>query len=71
MMPPDLYAMYTKNPLAADHLVRARLKVPENRYYVVTTWPQHLAGRVFVDPTRTRVVKAHKVSKSDSHASEA
>lgn len=64
-MTPEMFARYTADPLAMDAEVRRHFKLPENRYYTVTTWPPERAGQLFVDETRTRVVHAKKVSKSD------
>lgn len=62
---PELLAQYLANPLGMEESVRRLFKLPDNRYFTVTTWPPERAGQVFVDKTRTRVVLTKKVSKSD------
>jgi hypothetical protein len=64
-MPAVLFERYQADPAGTDDAVRQQMGIPEDRYFTVTTWPEHLAGRVFVDKTRTRVVKAQKISKSN------
>lgn len=66
-IPPELFQCYCQNPTdpAADAEIRRIFKIGSNRYYTVVRWPEHLAGRLCVDNTRTRVVSAHKISKSD------
>lgn len=66
-MTPDMFARYSADPYGMDAEVRRLFKLPENRYYTVTTWPLERAGQLFVDETRVRVVHARKVSKSDQH----
>lgn len=61
-IPADLLARYLANPLGTDAEVRKRCQIPEDRYYNVAVWP--VAGRITVE--RSRAVKAHKISKSDS-----
>lgn len=60
-----LLANYEANPLASDSEVRQALSIPENRYYEVTIFPEHLKGNVRL--TGSRAVKAHKISKSDTN----
>ena len=68
-LPTDLFKKYESDSLKYDAEVRAFADVPDNRYYNVSMWPEHLAGRVFLrtptDKDKARVVKAKKVSKSD------
>lgn len=54
---------YLKNPLE-DAEVRREAGVPDDQYYTVSVWPLHLAGRLFVDRSRHRVVRSAKISKS-------
>jgi hypothetical protein len=61
----DQYKEYVANPLAADSKVRKWCGLPENRYYTVSVWPEHISGVVTVDSTRFRVVAAQKISKSN------
>lgn len=63
-MPKELLARYEADPLGVDAEVRRYFKVPENRYYSVSTYPPSVAGRVTV--TTERDVKARKISKSDA-----
>jgi len=61
----ELFARYTANPLALDSEVRKAARVPDNRYYTVTVWPEHLAGVVDINHSVTRHVAATKISKSN------
>lgn len=62
---PEQFQEYVANPLGTDFKVRQWARVPEDRYYSVTVWPEHLAGRVWVTPNLHRTVVAKKISKSD------
>ena len=62
---PEQFAQYSADPLGMDAVVRTWGKVPEDRYYSVSTWPEHLAGRLYVNDKMFRVVKATKISKSN------
>lgn len=66
-IPAGLFQRYCQNPAdpATDAEIRQLFKIPSNRYYTVARWPEHVAGRLYVDETRTRVVPVHKISKSD------
>lgn len=65
VMSGDLFDRYQHDPLKADADVRRIFKVPDNRYYSVTIWPDHMAGRISIDMKRTRAVAGKKISKSD------
>lgn len=54
------------NPEEADYRVRKWANVPDDRYYSVSVWPEHLAGRVF-QTNLFRKVTLKKISKSDNH----
>ena len=56
---------YLKDTLSADEKVRKWCNVPEDKYYSVSVWPEHLAGRVWLTPNMVRKVPAKKISKSD------
>ena len=56
---------YLNNPYTSDNKVRKWASVPEDKYYSVSMWPEHLKGRVFVIPKLHRAVTAKKISKSD------
>ena len=60
----ELFEKYEKNPIACDEEVRSYCKLREDRYYTVSVYPEHLAGRVF-ETNNTRIVKSKKISKSD------
>jgi len=60
----DQFTQYAANPVAMDEQVRSWCKLPEDKYYSVTVWPDELAGVVTLTNV-SRVVKAKKVSKSD------
>ena len=65
-MTPDQFEQYQKSSNSVkDELVRSWFKVPEDKYYTVSVWPDHVAGVVRVDPKRHRHVHAKKISKSD------
>lgn len=64
-MTPEQLKEYLADPLAADSKMRKWCGVPEDRYYTVSVWPEHLAGRVFVRTNEYRKVVAKKISKSD------
>jgi hypothetical protein len=59
----DLLERYIDNPEKADSEIRKVCSVPDDKYYSVSLWPA--AGIVTIDKTRTREVKAKKISKSD------
>lgn len=63
-MSEEMLKRYEADPLGMDSEVRRCFKVPENRYYSVSTYPAAVAGRVTM--TTERTVKAHKISKSDA-----
>lgn len=63
-MSEEMLKRYEADPLGMDAEVRQYFKVPENRYYSVSMYPPTGNGRVTV--TSERVVKAHKISKSDA-----
>ncbi len=67
IIPPALWSRYRGNPQAMDEEVRKAMNIPENRYYTVSMWPDHLAGNVHINKSMTRVVHAKKISKSDQH----
>lgn len=52
-------------PLALDEEIRRQFGIPDDRYYVVSLWPECVAGVVTVDKRRYRVVGVKKISKSD------
>lgn len=57
---------YEADPLGApDVELRQQFKIPDDRYYTVSVWPERCRGFIYVDLTRTRLVKARKISKSD------
>lgn len=62
---PELYKQYLADPLGMDAAVRRAANVPDNRYYMVSTWPEERAGRVTVNTKDFRKVEAKKISKSD------
>jgi hypothetical protein len=68
-MPPQMLARYALDPLALDEEIRRHFAIPEDRYYSVARYPEHIAGLITIDQTRTRVPKARKISKSDQATS--
>lgn len=63
VMSEEMFHEYAANPIRLDADVRKRFQIPENKYYTVAMYPPHIAGTVTVE--RERVVRAHKISKSD------
>ena len=61
----ELYKQYLADPLGMDAAVRKAAKVPEDRYYMVSTWPEERAGRLTMNMKDYRKVPAKKISKSD------
>lgn len=64
-MSSEMFKKYYENPTNMNKEVRNWAGVPDDRYYTVSVWPEHLAGNVFVDMKRYRVVKSEKISKSN------
>lgn len=64
-MTPEQFKEYLADSLKCDEKVRRWCDVPDDRYYSVSVWPEHLAGRVFVRTTEYRKVPAKKISKSN------
>lgn len=62
-MPSELFLRYKDDPYGTDKEVRERLGIPSNRYYCVTTFPEHKAGTVTLSGSRH--VRCEKISKSD------
>jgi hypothetical protein len=61
MLPPDLYVLYSQDPMRYDSQVREFARVPEDRYYTVSVWP--VEGQVRL--AGSRQLKTRKISKSD------
>jgi len=65
-MTDEMFKRYmADNSGQVDREIRNKFNIPDNRYYSVTTWPEHLQGRVFVDSKRVRDIPVKKISKSD------
>ena len=64
-LPAELFKRYQADPLGTDDAVRKSMAVPEDRYYMVSTWPEDRAGRLTVNMKDFRKVVAKKISKSD------
>jgi hypothetical protein len=62
---PEQFKEYMSNVETADAKVRKWANIPDDKYYSVSVWPEHLAGRVWITPNMHRVVQAKKISKSD------
>lgn len=63
---PEQFKDYMASPPEiANEKVRKWADIPDDKYYTVSVWPDHLAGRVFVNHNLHRVVHAKKISKSD------
>jgi hypothetical protein len=60
-MSPELFAKYSKDPIATDEEVRRVLKIPVDKYYSVAMMNE--VGIVTL--TSSRTAKAPKISKSD------
>lgn len=61
----DQLNRYVKNPIQMDEQVREWCNLPDDKYYSVSIWPEHLSGRVWLTNKLVRHVKAKKISKSD------
>lgn len=61
-LPENLLKEYLGNPLAADEKVRKHCNLPEDKYYVVSVWPNPGIVRI---TNVSRTVKGKKISKSD------
>jgi hypothetical protein len=68
MTPELLDRVNDKGLLALDDEVRKKFNIPDDRYYSVLTWPDSLAGRVWLDENRFRAAPKKKISKSDQKA---
>ena len=66
ILPPELFNKYRQDPIKYDNEVRQYCQIREDRYYTVSVWPEHLAGRVY-QTNNVRVVKIKKISKSESN----
>jgi len=61
-----MFEHYKQNPLGMDDTVREHFKIPDNRYYTVSMWPEdEFCGVVRIISNSVRVVKAAKISKSN------
>ena len=64
-LPENLFNKYKEDPYKYDYEVRNFCGIKDNKYYTVSMWPEHLAGRVYVNEHLVRIVKDKKISKSD------
>jgi hypothetical protein len=64
-MPPELFKKYLTAPIACTEEVIAACKLRPDKYFSVSVWPEHLAGRVFETKKLVREVKLKKISKSN------
>lgn len=65
-MNPGQWEDYFQNdPNKMGDKVRKWFKVPENRYYSVSIWPENLSGNVWLNEKLFRDVPKKKISKSD------
>lgn len=70
-MDDKMFEHYKQNPLGMDDTVREHFKLPDNRYYTVSMWPEdEFAGVVRIITNSVRVVKAAKISKSNQTSTE-
>ena len=61
----ELFEKYASDSLKYDVEVRMFANVPDDKYYTVSMWPEHLSGHVEVVKKSSREVAAKKISKSD------
>ena len=61
----ELLKRYINDPMGMDEEIRKKFDIPKNRYYTISTWPEKVAGYLYIDMKRTREVSAKKISKSD------
>jgi hypothetical protein len=63
-----LLSKYLSDPLGYDEEVRVNLKIPDNKYYSITTFslisPDKI-GSAYIISKGERVVKLKKISKSN------
>ena len=62
-IPAHLLSRYLADPLGMDETIRSACAVLADCYYTVSVWP--VPGVLTVDRSRSRTVRAKKVSKSD------
>ena len=48
-----------------DREIRKKFNVSDDRYYSISTWPEKVAGNVYIDMKRYRDIPKKKISKSD------
>jgi hypothetical protein len=58
------FRLFCSDPDGYSDLVRQELRLPDNRYFSVSIWPECVAGKVWLTGKRTEPVR--KISKSDS-----
>jgi len=61
----ELFERYKANPLGMDETIRLAFKLPPDKYYSVSTWPEERAGFISIVTGLDRKTPARKISKSD------
>ena len=67
----ELFERYKANPLGMDETIRLAFKIPADKYYSVSIWPEERAGIISIrEGGESRKSPARKVSKSDQKPNE-
>jgi hypothetical protein len=61
---PEQYSRYNKNKLD-DSWLRDSFKVPKDKYYTVSEYPENTMGNIWIVKDSHRTVENKKISKSD------
>ena len=63
----ELFERYKANPLGMDETIRLAFKLPPDKYYSVSVWPEERAGFISITnkPGLDRKAPVRKISKSD------
>ena len=65
-MTPEMFKRYSANPEGMDEIVRLAYKIPADKYYSVSVWPEERAGIITIrESGESRKSPARKISKSD------
>jgi hypothetical protein len=61
----ELLKRYLANPLGMDETIRLAFKIPPDKYYSVSSWPEERAGFITITEGLARKAPCGKISKSD------
>ena len=65
----ELFERYKANPLGMDEVVRLAYKIPPDKYYSVSMWPEETEGTISITEGLARKAPSGKISKSDQTTS--